>query len=526
MRYEPNAEGEGASLRGAAARYDRWGTRRGNPYAADPAWDEPPPPARPAASAWTGGAGGGWSGSVNRWDDAADAGYGADGGYAAGGPGAVEGLDDEPPGAWNQGWDDAADGVDVYPVHLWGGPWLPPRTWMRWRRRHWFPRFARMVRTARPAGTLRSRSGARYPVFRGRMGSRSFRMVARPRGGMGGRMRYEVMAMEEETGGGDELLAMQREAGGEGELLALPGAGAATSAGYTPLSSAGGGYRLRLPHAALHTVLGRLGPEQLRTLTGGTLPADPAAAVARGVGRVARRARRLGRFRGAPGGPRLDVFGTRGFRLLVRPTGEMEGEIVAVTPVAGEGEGEMEGEIRSITASLTWYGPFRFAASAKDVLSPINRGAKVPNLSGGGIYLFEKLGSKGWEPIYVGKADSFAKRLGTRREYLRQLGVTLNRYRVYLGVSPTGGANLHALEHAVVRSVLRGVHKATAAASTDPDVARKIPFEPLRNLTPRLAFQVGAGGLSVTHAPAAGHAIPAYLRSGTGTKGQWYELPE
>ena len=48
---------------------------------------------------------------------------------------------------------------------------------------------------------------------------------------------------------------------------------------------------------------------------------------------------------------------------------------------------------------------------------PRNRGgAKVPNLSGGGIYLFEKLGSKGWEPVYVGKADSFAKRLGTRRE--------------------------------------------------------------------------------------------------------------
>ncbi|HEU0302635.1 MAG TPA: GIY-YIG nuclease family protein, partial [Longimicrobium sp.] len=243
--------------------------------------------------------------------------------------------------------------------------------------------------------------------------------------------------------------------------------------------------------------------------------------VAHGVGRIARRARRLGRFR-ARGGPRLDVFATRGFRLLVRPTGEMEGEIVAVTPVAGE----MEEEVRSLTASLTWYGPFRFAASAKDVLSPITRGAKVPGLSTGGIYLFEKLGGKGWEPVYVGKADDFAKRLGTRREYLRQLGVALGRYRVYLGIPATAGTSLHALEHAVVRSVLRGANKAGAAADTDPDAARRIPFTPLRNLTPRVAFQVGAGGLSVTHAPAAGHAIPAYLRSGTGKKGQWYELPE
>lgn len=519
MRYEQDAEGAGARLTGPASRYDRWGTRRGNPYAADPAWDEPAPRGRGAAAAWTGGAGGGWAGSVNRWDDGADAGYGPDGG-----PGAVEGLDAEPAGAWNQGWDDGADGIDVHPIHLWGGPWLPPRTWLRWRRRHWFPRFARMVRTARPVGTLRSRSGARYPVYRGRMGGRTFRMVARPRG----RMRYEVMAMEEETGGLGQSTGMQGEMGGEGELLAMGGSGASTSAGFNPPQPAGG-YRLRLPHAGIHAILGRLRPEQLRRLAGGTLPADPAAAVARGVGRLARRARRLGRFRGTGAGPRLDVFATPGFRLLVRPTGEMEGEILSVAPVQGEMEEEAQ---RSIVGTMTWYGPFRFIPTGGVVLTSTRGGPPVPAaVDGKGVYLIEKLGKQGYQPVYVGKADpSFTVRLKTRRDNLRQAKVDLTRYRVFLGV-PANAASLTSsqildLEHAVIRSVLRGLARASPRA-TDKATAQAVPTTPLTNISPRLPFELINQGLRLIHRKArGGHTRPAYLRSGIGSAGQWYEVGE
>jgi hypothetical protein len=408
MRYEHEEEGEGGRLSGAVSRFDRWGTRRGSPYAADPAYDEPP--ATPGTAGWTGGGGGGWSGPANRWD--ADAGYGSDIGHG-----------DEPAGAWNDGWADD-DGFDVQAVHLWGGPWLPPRVWARWRRRPWFPRVHRMLRTARPAGTLRSRtSGARYPVYRGRMGGRSWRVVTRPRG----RMRYEVVGLEAETGGEGEMLSM------------MPGGG-----GGSPVSAGApaAGYRLRLPHAGLHTILGRLRPEQLRALSGGALPADPAAAVARGVGRIARRARRLGRFRGAPGGPRLDVFGTPGFRLLVRPTGEMEGEILAVAPVAGELDGEAEVvyadrasgyrrsvggkqyRVRGAHARVTWAKPFPLA----DVLSQ--------NVGRDAVYVLlqkDAAAPGGFRPIYIGETTAWRARWKTRLQTLSEFGIKPDPYRVSFG---------------------------------------------------------------------------------------------
>ncbi|HEY0150877.1 MAG TPA: hypothetical protein VGB92_02700 [Longimicrobium sp.] len=424
------------------------------------------------AGGWTAGAGGGWEGSANRWDD--------DDGSA-------------PDGGWDD-WDgpmDAAAG---------SGLSLPPRAWVRWRRRPWFPRVTRMVRGARPAGTLRHRrSGARYPVFRGHMGGRSFRMLARPRGGR----RFEVMSMEAETGGEGELLSMMPPPGGEYPAPAT-------------------GYRLRLPHTGLHAILGRLQPDQLRRLAGGRLPADPAAAVARGVGRVARRARRLGRFQSA--GAPLDVFATPGFRLLVRPLGELEGEILSVAAVEGEEEGETPK--RSFTAILEWWGPYTLSRTGAAVLAG-TPGQKLPPLSGPGIYLCEKKQPDGsWRPVYVGKADHFARRLSTRREYLRQLDVDVAPYRVYLGVPGDRSVPLEALEHAVVRSVLRGWHRRGAAADPARATAAGIPYAPLTNLSPRAAFQVAAGGLGFTQTTAAGQSRPAYLRTGTGAAGQWYEVSE
>jgi hypothetical protein len=501
MRYEDESAGAGVS--GAASRWDRWGARRGNPYAADPAWDEPPARRGTSPAAWTGGSVGAAGG---------DDGYG--GWDAGGGYGAY--------GAGDGGWDDSADlyaaDVAVYP-----GPWLPPYVWARWRRRPWFPRLQGMLRRARPAGALRHpRTGARYPVFRGRMGGRSWRVVTRPRG-----MRFEVMGMEAETGPEDEPLAMDGGADSIDDGWA-PSAPAVTDddGDCGGDGNGGGGYRLRLPHAGLHAILGRLRPEQLRGLAGGSLPADPAAAVARGVGRVARRARRMGRFP-SRGGPRLDVFGTRGYRLLVRPTGEMEGEILAVTPVRGELEEESR-KHRSIQGTMTWYGPYRFVPRGPDVLTTIPGGPPLLHVGGKGVYLVEKRGSAGFAPVYVGKADtSFHGRLGERRTHLRQMKVDLARYRVFLGVpsAATTPADLFALEHAVVRSVVRGFTGAGAGA-TDKKTAEAIPTSQLSNVSPRVPFKVIGPGLKLVHRQAPGHTRPAYLRSGSGAADQWYELPE
>lgn len=520
MRYE-DPQGE------AALRYDRWGTRRGQPYAADPAWDDPPGRGAAAdADAWTGGGGGGWAGPANRWDEPGRAfrppprrsrWAERDGGYGGYG-GADDGFGGGPADGYAAGGFDAYDdGYAVDPVRVYGGPWLPPRIWARWRRRPWFPRFYGMLRRARPAGVLRHRStGARYPVFRGRFGGRGWRVVTRPRGGM----RFEVVGLEAETGFGNEAeTGVGNEAEAESEMLALPGAGASTSTGYAPTdltSRPGGGYRLRLPHQGVHTILARLRPEQLRALTGGGLPADPAAAVARGVGRIARRARRMGRLRNRRGGPSLDVFGTPGFRLLVRPTGEMEGEILAVTPVEGE-------VTRSVNANVTWHGPYKF--TRKGVLKPTQKGQTVPNLNTSGVYLVEKQGKKNPNAAYVGQADDFKKRLGTREEHMRQLAASTRRHRVYLGIPSGPQSGLDDVEHATVRSVVRGL----ANAGPNADATRKAAPRKDKRVTnerPHAPFKVGPGGLNVTHAAAPGQSIPGYLRSGTGNQGQWYEVGE
>lgn len=485
MRYE-DPQGE------AALRYDRWGTRRGLPYAADPAWDDSPGrgPA-PDAGAWVGGGGGGWAGSANRWDEPSR-GFAPPGPRDGEGAGSGGGWDGGIGGYGDDGYDADDDGYVADAGPLYRGPWLPPRVWMRWRRRPWFPRFYGMIRRARPAGVLRHRgTGARYPVFRGRMGGRGWRVVTRPRG-----MRYEVVGLEAETGVPNEAeyeyeneseyenvneneseSENEGESEGESEMLALPGAGASTSSGYAPAdltSRPGGGYRLRLPHQGVHTILARLRPEQLRTLTGGALPADPAAAVARGVGRVARRARRLGRLRGRRAGSGLEVFGTPGFRLLVRPTGEMEGEILAVTPVAGEMEvyadrqpgyrrsvGGKEYRVRGAHATVTWSRaePVAGAASLRPPASA--------------VYVLLKDN----QPIYVGESSSWSTRWRARLQALAEFGIPTTPYTVAVGSiawsdpgqpAPKPDLLRTEVEHLLVRGLMRAGIRLNNRRSIEP----------------------------------------------------------
>jgi hypothetical protein len=193
---------------------------------------------------------------------------------------------------------------------------LPWWLWKRHRRRPWFPRFAAMVRRSRPAGTLRhKKTGRRYPLYRGRIGGRRMLVVTRGRGGM----RREIVAIQPEL----ELNASVRRRR------------STTSPSERWPKVRAGRLKLRLPHSALHAVLARWRPEQLRRLAGGGLSADPTPAVVRGIAHIARRARRMCRWRSGGDGEVLEVFATPGYRLLVRRTSPREGEIVMLSSVAG-----------------------------------------------------------------------------------------------------------------------------------------------------------------------------------------------
>lgn len=471
MRYEHEAEDEGGRLSGAASRFDRWGTRRGSPYAADPAWDEPPLEPVPGNLPWTGGAGGGGAWAAGRTGEPGGNGgsgfappgddtgswVGGGSGSGVGGDGPAAGRDD--------GWD-AAYATDPGPLYgggLYGGPWLPPRAWYRWRRRPWFPRFYGMLRRARPAGTLRHRrTGARYPVYRGRMGGRSWRIVTRPGGGRGGGLRREVIAMEEETGM-------------EGE--AFPIGGGARSAAAPPPPPMCGPWRLRLPHAALHGILGRMPPEHLRVIGGGRIPVDPASAVVRSVGWAARRARRLGRFRTRRGTSILDVFAAPGMRLLVRPVGEMEGEIVAVAPVQGEEEVYKDQEpgyrrqvnkqvyrVRGAHATVAWTTPFPVADVRK----------RTPGSNT--VYVLLANG----KPVYVGETRAWQSRWAVRLQTLAEFGVPTTPYTVAVGTitwDPAQGAapRIELLRNDVESILIRGLSRAGNTLNNRSSTKRILP---------------------------------------------------
>jgi len=419
MPYVDDDEPPGAGFHGA----------RPGVSAADLAFDEP-------------GAAAPWGGSPQ-----GAAGFGDDDGA-----GAAAGFADEPPTA---GWDEPP----LWPV-LGGGYFrLPAPVWGRWRGR---PRLHRslgsMLGNAHRVGTLRHRgSGARFPVYRASAGRQSWRVVGRPRGR---NREMEIVALQPELG------APQSELEAQGELEAFPADaaafrrparyGAAPRYGRAPLYGDVSRYdsgrrygglrygvsrsaprvrrwRLRLPHRGLHTVMARLRPDQLRGLAGGHLPADPAPAVIRAVAGLARRARPAGRLSGG-----FTVFATPGWRLLVRPLGELQGEIVAVRPVEGEEEVIARGKpgfertlagtpyrVRGAQATVAWSA----AVPVEKALALKPAAAAVYVLMRDGV------------PIYVGESGSWAVRWRGRFQALSEFGVPLAPYTVAVGnVSWTGPA--------------------------------------------------------------------------------------
>jgi hypothetical protein len=117
----------------------------------------------------------------------------------------------------------------------------------------------------------------------------------------------------------------------------------------------------------------------------------------------------------------------------------------------------------------------------------LEQAVQVP---GGGLYVITQKG----RPIYVGKADSFAERLKTRAQYLRQANVPLSNYRVSVGRVGGGTAARLAAEHSLVRYLTQHARKRF----------------PLTNQSSTGQFRVPAGkNLAVTHRGQA----PSFFRS-------------
>lgn len=266
-------------------------------------------------------------------------------------PGYDDGYDD---GAGPPSWPTGDGYVLAVPAPLWGGWRSPHQPWRFRRRRPRLGALAGLARHSTRIGTLRSRrSGAAFPVFAASAGGRRWGLVTRPRRELEAEV-HEIVAVRP----AEELEFGLRPSPEPIPPLAPPAARPGTTAD---------GWRLRLPHQGVHSILSRLRPDDLAKLAGGTLPADPAPTVVRSVARLAARSRRRGSLRSRRTGQRMELFEAPGYSLLVRPAGEMEGEILAVRPTGAAFEGETGGTKKASTTGgapikikLNWLPPCRF----------------------------------------------------------------------------------------------------------------------------------------------------------------------
>jgi hypothetical protein len=344
--------------------------------------------------------------------------------------GAHRGLPLDPPGfgaGLDDGYDDDAappswptdDGyVLAVPATLWGGWRAPYQPWRFRRRRPRLGALGGLARRSTRIGTLRSRrSGAAFPVFGATAGGRRWGLVTRPRRELEAEV-HEIVAVRP----AEELEFGVRPSPEPIPALPAPPARPGTTAD---------GWRLRLPHQGLHSILSRLRPDDLAKLAGGSLPADPAPTVVRSVARLTAQSRRRGSLRSRRTGQRMELFEAPGYSLLVRPAGEMQGEIVAVR---AEGESEIvrpndreerksfagsKFRVRGARAVIDWQEKRPLA----DLMGDTKAGAVV--------YVITR--KQGGRPVYVGQSGNFSREWGSRFRILTVLNAPLQDYYIYLG---------------------------------------------------------------------------------------------
>jgi hypothetical protein len=343
--------------------------------------------------------------------------------------GAHRGLPMDPPGygaGFDDGYDDGGppswptdDGyVLAVPAPLWGG-WRGPHQPWRFRRRR--PRLgvlAGLARRSTRIGTLRSRrSGAAFPVFAASAGGRRWGLVTRPRRELEAEV-HEIVAVRP----AEELEFGVRPSPEPIPALPAPPARPGTTAD---------GWQLRLPHQGLHSILSRLRPGDLAKLAGGSLPADPAPTVVRSVARLTAQSKRRGSLRSRRTGQRMELFEAPGYSLLVRPAGEMQGEILAVRP-----QGELElispndaaatrsgQRVRGARAEVKW-APAQLLVRYRH---PGGKSAKPETFAG--VYIIAKDNL----PVYVGQTADFVKEWAPRFHILGVFGSPEETYTVHVG---------------------------------------------------------------------------------------------
>ncbi|HEX8675536.1 MAG TPA: hypothetical protein VF710_26830 [Longimicrobium sp.] len=276
------------------------------------------------------------------------------------------------------------------------------------------------------------------------------------------------------------------------------------------------GYTLQLPHESLHTILSRLRPEQLRGITGGPLAGDPGPSLARAVGRVARAARRTPETIGGANGPPFPVFSAPGFRLLVRPRGPTQGEILMVRPES-EAEAELvpvgapgytrpykdpqtgksqDLRVRGARVQITWKQLPLTQARSLGVTDPrkvvyvlAKRTAALEIVNGKKKNAAREMGGTYLRPLYVGETKK-QDRMGPRIDVLRAFDVDFAPYVVCVGTiatlpsqmvqqkpqtrafAPTSSADMQLLredvEHVLVRILTRAGYGLTVRTPRNP----------------------------------------------------------
>jgi hypothetical protein len=209
----------------------------------------------------------------------------------------------------------------------------------------------------------------------------------------------------------------------------------------------------------------------------------------------------------------MELFEAPGYSLLVRPAGEMQGEIVAVRP---EGEDEVyRDKEKNYQRTVPGKGTFRVRGA--HVVVKWSKPVKLDEVlqqQPGGLTVYVILMND--RPIYVGKSESWKTRWDARMRVFREFKIPTKPYTVALGTvtwvhpsipQPPDTLLLLDVEHILVRGLsnagiqltnltprgeILGAPKSFRVTNKSrPPGFPAAPMEPLGVDTP---YEIGPGG--------------------------------